>query len=138
MSSPASSRFPRVNSQTVTNYKNWTIPVNVPVSMNIWNTHFNADIFPDPYEYKPERWLQAGSKDLEKYLVPFGSGSRMCIGMNLSLAEQYLGLAYVFRRYKLELFETKKSDVMMHASCMITLSNPNSPGVRVTVEKMQA
>lgn len=138
MSSPASSRFPRVNSQTVTKYNDWTIPVGVPVSMNIWNTHFNADIFPDPYEYKPERWLQPESKELEKYLVPFGSGSRMCIGMNLSLAEQYLGLAYVFRRFNLKLFETEKKDVMMHASCMITLSNPDSPGVRVLVEKRDA
>lgn len=49
--------------------------------MNIWNTHYNPSIFPNPAEFCPERWLQPSSKDLEKYLVPFGSGSRMCIGM---------------------------------------------------------
>lgn len=48
--------------------------------MNIWNNHYNEKIFVNPTEFKPDRWLQEGSKELEKYFVPFGSGSRMCIG----------------------------------------------------------
>lgn len=60
--------------------------------MNIWNNHFNEEIFPNATEFKPERWLQSNSKELERYLVPFGSGSRMCIGMkyvqNSALCDQ--------------------------------------------------
>ena len=51
------------------------------MSMNIWNNHFNEEIFPNAAEFKPERWPQSNSKELERYLVPFGSGSRMRIGM---------------------------------------------------------
>jgi cytochrome P450 len=49
--------------------------------MNIWNCHRNEAIFPDAEKFDPERWLSEDSSKLEKYLVPFGSGSRMCIGM---------------------------------------------------------
>lgn len=51
------------------------------MSMNIWNCHRNEAIFPDPERFDPERWMSDDAADLQKYLVPFGSGSRMCIGM---------------------------------------------------------
>ncbi|KAI9841644.1 MAG: hypothetical protein M1837_000491 [Sclerophora amabilis] len=135
VSSPASSRFPRVNEKGVTEYKGWKIPVATPMSMNIWNCHYNEDIFPNPNEFQPERWLQPNSNKLEKYLVPFGSGSRMCVGQNLSVAEQYLVLATVFRQYDLKLFETTREDVEMASSCLITLPKSDSNGVRVRVGK---
>jgi cytochrome P450 len=49
--------------------------------MNIWNVHRNEAIFPDAETFNPARWLFGDAGKLEKYLVPFGSGSRMCIGM---------------------------------------------------------
>ncbi|KAF9888182.1 hypothetical protein FE257_009177 [Aspergillus nanangensis] len=135
ISSPASSRFPRVNDSVPTVYKGWSVPVGTPISMNIWNTHYNQEIFPEPTQFRPERWLGANSRELEKYLVPFGSGSRMCIGQNLSIAEQVLTLATLFRAYDMSLFETTKNDVVMASSCMISLPGDESPGVRVSVQK---
>jgi cytochrome P450 len=40
-------------------------------------------IFTDPYEFRPERWLGPPAEQMhqEKFLVPFGRGARMCIGM---------------------------------------------------------
>lgn len=40
-------------------------------------------IFPNPFEFRPERWLEAKEKDshLERYLVSFSRGSRQCIGI---------------------------------------------------------
>jgi cytochrome P450 len=46
--------------------------------------HHNETIFPDSHEFKPERWLEKrpeGAPPLEKYLVSFSRGSRMCAGM---------------------------------------------------------
>ncbi|KAL5363701.1 cytochrome P450 [Aspergillus floccosus] len=136
ISSPASSRFPRVNDSTPTIYKGWEVPVGTPISMNIWNTHYNKDIFPDPTEFRPDRWMGESTRELEKYLVPFGSGSRMCIGQNLSIAEQVLTIATLFRNYELELYETTSKDVVMASSCMISLPGSESPGIQVTVRKM--
>lgn len=42
--------------------------------------HENPDIFPEPFAFKPERWL-APEKDLDKYLVAFGKGPRICLGL---------------------------------------------------------
>jgi cytochrome P450 len=43
--------------------------------------HRNPDIFPDPYVFKPERWLQKDAAELEKYLVSFSKGPRSCLGI---------------------------------------------------------
>jgi len=44
--------------------------------------HRNEDIFPDPEKFDPSRWLDpATSRVMDKHMVPFGKGSRQCIGM---------------------------------------------------------
>lgn len=49
---------------------------------------------------------------LSKYVVSFSKGSRQCIGMNLAYAELYIGLATIFRRVKMRLFETGPTQLM--------------------------
>jgi cytochrome P450 len=39
----------------------------------------NEDIFPNPTEFQPERWINR--PDLDRYFVPFGKGSRQCLGI---------------------------------------------------------
>ena len=43
----------------------------------------DSNIYNDPYEFKPERWLGPPKEqaDLARYFVPFGRGARMCVGM---------------------------------------------------------
>lgn len=53
-----------------------------PVSTTQKLTHYNPTIFPSPEAFIPERWLDPKErKRLEKYLQPFGKGSRSCIGL---------------------------------------------------------
>ncbi len=43
----------------------------------------DSNIFPDPETFDPDRWLRA-AKDgfrLDRYLVSFSKGSRMCVGI---------------------------------------------------------
>ncbi|KAL8741577.1 MAG: hypothetical protein Q9184_008370 [Pyrenodesmia sp. 2 TL-2023] len=65
--------------------------------------HENVTIFPAPRAFRPERWLPldntAGQK-LLKFLVPFGRGSRQCVGMELGKAEFLTAVANVFRRFR--------------------------------------
>jgi cytochrome P450 len=48
--------------------------------------------------FSPERWLQSPeqSSKLNRYMVPFGKGSRMCVGMPLAYAEVYVVLGRLF------------------------------------------
>lgn len=59
------------------------IPKGTPIGMSSMLNHFNEDLFPDPDEFKPERWLLPdGQPDLklQKFLLSFGKGSRACLG----------------------------------------------------------
>lgn len=81
--------------------------------MSALYVEFDPVIFPDPHDFKPERWLEPGAKErLEPYLLTFGKGTRMCIAQNLAYAELYSILATIILRFPtLELWETTADDV---------------------------
>lgn len=72
-------RDPRLAPDTELQYGEWKIPPNTPVSMTTVDILMNDAIFPDPQEFIPERWI--GNPELERYFVPFGKGSRQCLGI---------------------------------------------------------
>ena len=77
--------------------RSWKIPSGTPVGMTSVLIHHDESVFPDSYEFHPERWI--GNPGLNRYMVSFSKGSRQCLGMNLAYAEMYLVLARLFRRY---------------------------------------
>jgi cytochrome P450 len=125
--------------------KDWHIPPGTPVGMTSVLIHHDQSLFPDSKRFLPERWI--GHPQLEKYLLSFSKGTRMCIGINLAYAELYLGIAKVFRGLGsvdvrgagdegfLELFETTKDDVEIQKDGFIPLAKKGSKGVRVLVKK---
>jgi len=97
--------------------------------------HENPRIFPEPREFRPDRWLQEDSKErLDRYLAPFTKGTRSCIGINLAYAELYLPLATVFREFDLELYETTREDVDIVHDFFDGSPRLDSKGVRVLVK----
>jgi cytochrome P450 family 135 len=44
----------------------------------IYMAHTNADTYPDPFAFRPERFLSEGPDTYS--WVPFGGGTRRCIG----------------------------------------------------------
>ncbi|CAD6445536.1 da207784-86f9-43fb-b67d-03a6ef638b7e [Sclerotinia trifoliorum] len=60
--------------------------------------HYNESVWgPDSEVFKPERWLEPDSNQLEKFLVAFGKGGRQCLGMNLAYAELRIATSKLFR-----------------------------------------
>lgn len=80
LSHGTSTRHPRLAPDTDLVYKEWTIPRNTPVSMTTVDVMMDPMIFPEPKSFRPERWVENGP-ELEKYFVPFGKGSRQCLGI---------------------------------------------------------
>ncbi|KAG5652812.1 hypothetical protein H0H81_003581 [Sphagnurus paluster] len=96
------------------------VPAGTVVSMGATVLHRNPDIFPNPYMFVPERWLQEDSNELEKYLVAFSKGSRSCLGIkygyntvdslrclflrcnSLAWCELYLIFGNIFRKLALD------------------------------------
>ncbi|KAI0124105.1 cytochrome P450 [Xylariales sp. AK1849] len=105
-------RLQRLNPHEEMRFREWIIPKGTPIGMTHRFIHHNPDIYPDPFEFRPERWMQGDkSRELERYLVTFSRGSRQCLAIPLAYAELYLCLATLFRRFNLELYETDRSCV---------------------------
>lgn len=50
---------------------------------SVWPSAMDAEVYPDPEKFDPERWLDANSsanQNPNKYLI-FGAGPHKCIGI---------------------------------------------------------
>ena len=56
----------------------YAVPAGTPVSMSILLLHHRADLYPEPFSFRPERWL--GRKPGTYEWIPFGGGIRRCLG----------------------------------------------------------
>nr|POE78006.1 cyrochrome p450 monooxygenase [Quercus suber] len=105
--------------------------------MSQYFVHLNPEIFPSPHTYDPTRWLAAKAEStLERYLVPFSRGARMCIGMNVAHAELYTLLVTMLRRFPtLTLFETSERDVELVHDYFAGVSRHEREGLQVEVKR---
>jgi cytochrome P450 len=128
------SRLPLVAPTETLRYKSHAIPPGTEISMSIPDILHDPSIFSSPHEFLPERWLP-GNPDLarlNRFWVPFGRGSRICLGLNLAMAEMYMVIGCMFRRFEFELFETgEERDIKVHKDCFAAEVRRESPGVRV-------
>ncbi|ETN41091.1 uncharacterized protein HMPREF1541_03026 [Cyphellophora europaea CBS 101466] len=77
------------------------LPAGVQVGVPIYGIHHNAEYFPAPFEYRPERWLEGESgntkENVEKArsaFCPFSVGTRSCVGKGMAMMELSLAVAY--------------------------------------------
>jgi cytochrome P450 len=114
------------------------VPPGTVVSMTSIYVHMNPKLFPNPHEFAPERWLDGEGKrkrEMEKYLLTFSKGTRMCLGMNLAYAELYICLAAIVLRVgeQMELFETTLKDVTPEFDSFAMRPYRGSQGIRVVI-----
>ena len=67
--------------------------------------HLSPKIYPEPYEFRPERFLDGKPKPYE--YLPFGGGNRRCIGAAFSLFESRVALATGLREFEFELLDAE-------------------------------
>ena len=67
-------------------------------------------------------------------MITFSRGARPCIGMNLAYAELYIGLANVFSRVEMGLFETGPEAMEGKIDQFVPRPVRGSKGVRVRVK----
>lgn len=105
LSSIVTTRLPRIAPDEVLEYMQWQIPAGVcearymellvrrryllgrsnsqtPVSMSTYFILRDPEIFPEPEEFRPERWLLDPDdlKRLQRFLVPSSKGTAGCLG----------------------------------------------------------
>jgi cytochrome P450 len=72
------------------------LPAGTDVSPAIWLTHTRADLYPEPFAFRPERFLEE-APDTYAW-IPFGGGVRRCLGAAFAEFEMRIALREVLGR----------------------------------------
>ncbi len=75
------------------------LPAGTDVTPAIWLAHTRADVYPEPFAFRPERFLEDGP---DTYAwIPFGGGIRRCIGAAFAEFEIRIALREILTRCEL-------------------------------------
>ncbi|KAL1696188.1 cytochrome P450 [Schizophyllum commune] len=87
-------------------YKSYAIPVRSIVIANVWAMVHDEEAYPEPYAFKPERFLNIDGK-LDPAVrdpahIAFGFGRRLCPGRHVAYASVWIAVASMLRVYNIE------------------------------------
>ncbi|XP_060071994.1 ultra-long-chain fatty acid omega-hydroxylase-like [Ylistrum balloti] len=83
-----------------------TFPVGSVVGVNFAVLHRNPDVYENPTEFRPERFLPENVAKRSPYaFTAFAAGPRNCIGQNFSMNEQKVIISRILKRFRVLLDE---------------------------------
>ncbi|KAJ7138330.1 cytochrome P450 [Mycena epipterygia] len=87
--------LPHVTTEDIV-YEGMFIPAGTALYGSVWSLNHDPAVFPDPEAFKPERfWDDVNKKELNptgtmaRGMYTFGTGRRVCVGMNLANATMF-------------------------------------------------
>ncbi|MBD2433835.1 MULTISPECIES: cytochrome P450 [Fischerella] len=99
---------------------------------SIYLTHQREDIYPQPKQFKPERFLERQFSPYE--FIPFGGGARGCIGQALAMFEMKLVIGTILSRYELALVDKRPEKLQRRG---LALGPANGVKMVITGERKQ-
>ncbi|KAK5168301.1 uncharacterized protein LTR77_006870 [Saxophila tyrrhenica] len=107
----APARQPRVVPEGGIMLHGYYIPAGTKISSNPYSLHRQADVFPRPNDWLPERWMAVPDRPkdsssfppsavIRKWFWAFGSGGRMCIGSNFATHVLKLLIASIYTNFE--------------------------------------
>jgi cytochrome P450 len=107
----------------------WNLPAGIRVYPAIAVIHLREDLYPQPHEFRPERFIDG---DAESYAwLPFGGGIRRCIGASLAQAEMAEVIRTVVSNVDLQLTRPDPEPVVMRGITLVP-----QHGTPVVVERI--
>jgi cytochrome P450 len=91
----------------------YDVPAGTAVGACIYLAHRNPNVYPEPDQFKPERWLGV-TPDPTTWL-PFGGGIRRCVGAAFALYEMKIVLGTMLATRDFELAQPKDARVRRRA-----------------------
>lgn len=84
------------------------------VILSHYFTHHMPELYPDPQQFRPERWEQINPNQYE--YLPFSAGPRRCIGYHFAMTVLKTSLALIFQRCRLSVVPNAKIDCAVEVS----------------------
>ncbi len=78
----------------------WRYPTGVCLVPNAYLVHHDPEIYPDPYDFRPERFLENPPGTYT--WIPFGGGRRRCVGASFAMLEMQIVIRTVLRSCELQ------------------------------------
>ena len=107
----------------------YMVPPGVEINPSIGVIHRRADRYPQPAEFRPERFLGDDPPDTYTW-VPFGGGTRRCLGASFALLEMKVVIKRVLERTELKAVGAKPEQVLRRGITLVPRD-----GVRVVQER---
>jgi cytochrome P450 len=79
----------------------YVIPEGFEINPSIRVVHRRSDLYPEPGQFRPERFLGPDAPDTYTW-IPFGGGTRRCLGATFALMEMRIVLSRVLERTRLQ------------------------------------
>jgi len=96
----------------------YEVPVGVEINPSIRTIHRRGNLFPEPARFLPERFLSddPGGRVPDTYTwIPFGGGTRRCLGASFATIEMRIVLSRVLERCRLQAADRKPAKPQMRA-----------------------
>ena len=75
----------------------WRYEPGVVLAASAWLVHHDPEIYPDPFAFRPERFLEQPPGTYT--WIPFGGGRRRCLGASFAMLEMKVSLRAALRRF---------------------------------------
>jgi cytochrome P450 family 135 len=110
----------------------YTLPEGTEINPSISVIHARPDTFPGPRDFRPERFLEDDPPDTYTW-IPFGGGTRRCLGASFALFEMRVAIRRVIERTTLEAASSKPEQVERRGVTMVPKT-----GTRVLLRERRA
>ncbi|XP_045497917.1 cytochrome P450 9e2-like isoform X1 [Colias croceus] len=104
------------------------------VAIPIYGIHMDPNIYPEPHEFRPERFMKDEKKDRPSHLfLAFGAGPRNCIGLRFAMISAKLAMVAVLKNFRFKTCPKTQDPVQFDKRAFLLKA---SQGIYVNVEKI--
>lgn len=107
-------RQPRVTPSVVTLAGHAGVPAGVTVQAYAYSLHRNGEVFAEPEEWRPERWMggsEGGEEndvaEMRRWFWAFGSGGRVCVGRHFAVNAIKHAVAAIYTNFETGLVDAE-------------------------------
>ncbi|XP_037724083.1 probable cytochrome P450 6d4 [Drosophila subpulchrella] len=84
------------------------IPKGTPVVISLYGIHHDAEYFPDPETYDPDRFSKESRNYNPTAFMPFGEGPRICIAQRMGKVNAKLAIIKILQNFNVEVMSKRQ------------------------------